>query len=66
MNERSDTCNCDPLAQTGGGHATSCPEFEVECTCYEMTGGHQPMCPYGVMLHQRTRSRVPAPTDESE
>lgn len=37
-------CNCDPLAQTGGGHAYSCPAFEPECACYELTGGHQPGC----------------------
>lgn len=39
-----DECNCDPLAQTGGGHAYTCPAFEPECTCYEVTGGHQPGC----------------------
>lgn len=37
-------CNCDPLAQTGGGHRGDCPAFQPECTCYEMTGGHQPGC----------------------
>lgn len=21
-----------------------------DCTCYEIIGGHQPMCPYGVSL----------------
>jgi hypothetical protein len=46
-------CDCDPLSNTGGGHSVTCPEYEPECTCYEMTGGHQPMCPYGVMLQQR-------------
>lgn len=46
-------CNCDPLAQTGGGHAYTCPEFEPECTCYELTGGHQPMCPFDAMRRSR-------------
>ena len=50
-------CICDPLAQTGGGHAYDCPEFEPECTCYEMIGCHQSMCPYGVMLRQRELRR---------
>lgn len=39
-------CNCDPLAQTGGGHAYTCPEFEPECTCYELIGGHQQGCAF--------------------
>jgi hypothetical protein len=52
--ERADPeCNCNPLENTGGGHRGDCPAFEPECTCYEMTGGHQPMCPYGVMLHSK-------------
>lgn len=38
-------CQCNPADRTGGGHDPKCPDFEVECTCYEMTGGHQPMCP---------------------
>lgn len=37
-------CNCKPEERTGGGHATDCPEWEPECTCYELTGGHQPGC----------------------
>lgn len=39
-------CTCNPLAQTGGGHAGDCPCFEPECTCYELTGGHQPGCAF--------------------
>jgi hypothetical protein len=37
-------CNCNPADNTGGGHSGTCPEFEPECTCYELTGGHQPGC----------------------
>lgn len=52
--ERADPdCNCNPLENTGGGHRGDCPAYEVECTCYEMTGGHQPMCPYGAMLNKK-------------
>lgn len=40
-----DLCVCDPDSNTGGVHDSYCPEFEVECTCYEMLGGHMPGCP---------------------
>lgn len=43
-------CTCDPLNQTGGVHRHDCPCAEAECTCYEMTGGHMPGCPYGAEL----------------
>ncbi len=49
-------CRCNPADRTGGGHDPRCPEFEPECTCYEMIGGHQPMCPAGVAVEvRRTR-----------
>jgi hypothetical protein len=39
-------CNCDPFEQTGGVHRHDCPCAEAECTCYEVTGGHQPGCAF--------------------
>jgi hypothetical protein len=53
---KADDCNCDPLAQTGGGHHGTCPAYEPECTCYELTGGHQSMCPFGVSLRIKSAS----------
>lgn len=41
-----DGCDCDPLSRTGGVHDKSCPAFALECTCYELTGGHQPGCAF--------------------
>lgn len=38
-------CDCDPMNRTGGEHSWTCPEYEPECTCYEIIGGHQPGCP---------------------
>lgn len=38
-------CGCHPERRTGGGHDPDCPEFEVDCTCYEAWAGHQPGCP---------------------
>lgn len=39
-------CACHPEERTGGGHARTCPEYEPECTCYEVFGtAHQPGCP---------------------
>jgi len=46
----ADGCNCNPFEQTGGGHRGDCPAFDPECTCYEVTGGHQSMCPFGAAL----------------
>jgi transcription elongation factor Elf1 len=42
-------CVCHPEERTGGGHARTCPEYEPECTCYEVFGtAHQPGCPMRV------------------
>jgi hypothetical protein len=46
-------CTCNPADNTGGGHLGTCPAFEPECTCYEVTGGHQPGCYFN-------RARPPA------
>lgn len=56
-------CNCDPRETTGGGHRGDCPAYEPECTCYEMIGGHQPMCPYGAMLAMQKERHVTAVDD---
>lgn len=37
-------CNCNPAERTGGDHDPSCPEWQPECSCYELIGGHQPGC----------------------
>jgi hypothetical protein len=42
--DEESACNCNPVDNTGGGHSGTCPEFEPECACYELTGGHQPGC----------------------
>lgn len=41
-----DVCDCKPEERTGGGHHHTCPAFEQECACYELTGGHQPGCAF--------------------
>lgn len=44
-------CYCHPEQQTGGGHRWTCPDFEPDCSCYEMFGtGHQPGCQAGRWL----------------
>jgi hypothetical protein len=45
-------CNCHPEERTGGDHDPSCPEWQPECTCYELVGGHQPGC----YFHARKRA----------
>jgi len=46
-------CVCRPELATGGDHASWCPAFAVECTCYEMFGtGHMPGCPAGAEMRR--------------
>ncbi len=53
-----ESCGCtEPEEVTGGWRCSKCGWQPVDCTCYEMTGGHQPMCPYGVMLHRQKQRR---------
>lgn len=38
-------CGCtQPDEVTGGWRCSKCKWSEPECTCYELTGGHQPGC----------------------
>lgn len=41
--------NCggtEPEEVTGGWRCAACRYQPPECTCYEMTGGHQPGCAF--------------------
>jgi hypothetical protein len=50
--DEQDACNCHPEERTGGVHDPNCPEWQPECTCYEVIGGHQPGC----YFHARKRA----------
>jgi hypothetical protein len=55
-------CGCTPVARTGGGHDPTCPEWQAECTCYELhgaNGGHQPGCYFHAMARAEAKTRKP-------
>ncbi len=40
-------CGCTtPEEVTGGWRCSRCEYQPAECTCYEMTSGHMPGCPF--------------------
>jgi len=42
-----ESCGCtEPEEVTGGWRCSKCHWWPPECTCYEVTGGHQPGCAF--------------------